>query len=98
MTELQEKIKKITQTITDKNLLLCKLKRTQKDLEKPKAPKFPYRFIAKEDSIILGTFIIGLDYPTDWDELPENYKGRTAFDEADLRQIISGLQTLLGDK
>jgi len=97
MTELESSIRSLKESISVGNVLLDKLEREQKDLEKPKAPVFPGRFIAVPDDSISDNFVIGLDLPDTWCELPPGYKGRTAFDKEDIRQIIKGLQTLLGE-
>ena len=97
MTELQMTINNLGAVILSAGLVLEKLEKAQKDLDKPKVPVFPISFTAVRDESIRACFVIGLENPATWDELPSGYKGRAAFDEGDIRQIIRGLQTLLGE-
>lgn len=96
MTELQIAIGHLKETISVGNVLLAKLEQ-QEEAEKSKSPKFPARFVAVKDSIIEGDFVIGMVDPRSWPELPHGFLGRACFSEKDIRQIITGLQTLLGD-
>ena len=98
MTELQTTIKRLEQVTFEGYTLLAKLTRAEKDLEKPKVPEFPIRFIAVRDCKIRDTFVIGLEQVKDWpDDLPKGFKGRAMFNRGDIWQIIRGLQTLLGE-
>lgn len=99
MTELQIAIGHLNETISVGNVLLTKLEKQQKEAEKLKVPIFPWRFTIIKDAHIKGDFLIGLQedniYP--YAELPKDFKGRAGFNRTDLRQIIAGIQTLLGE-
>ena len=101
MTELQSAIGHLKETISVGNVLLAKMETKQEDLDKPKVPVFPNRFTVVRDSVYPNSFIIGLKKDgtifRHWDELPPDFEGRAIFDQHDLREIIKGLQTLLGE-
>ena len=99
MTELQIAIGHLKEAISVGNVLLAKMEAEQKDLDKPKVPSFPSRFIVVRDINVSDLFVIGLaaDNLQHWGELPSNFKGRALFDKEEIQQIITGLQTLLGD-
>lgn len=96
MTELQTTISRLKKTISAGNALLAELEAGQKDLDKLKAPKFPSTFIAMPTGRS-SLFTIGLEIPYEEARLPKNFKGRSVFVKSDIRQIITGLQTLLGE-
>jgi len=102
MTELQMTIANLKDVITAANRLLFKLEKTQKDLEESKIPEFPSRFIAVKDKCLRDEFVIGLQktgvFPFHYTELPPDFIGRACFTKEEIQQIISGLQTLIGDK
>jgi hypothetical protein len=93
MTELQIEMRCLQDAIFQATCLLERLK-TKK--ESPK-PEFPRWFIAKEDRDVSGTFIVGLKTPFDYKELPVGFVGRAAKSESDIRQLIRGLQILIGE-
>lgn len=102
MTELQLAIGHLKETVSVGNVLLTKLQKEQEEAKKSKVPEFPCRFIVVKD-MTSPDFIIGLETEggtgiTSWDELPSNFKGRAFFSKHDLQDIVSGIQTLLGDK
>lgn len=103
MTELQVTINNLKDVLTRGNRLLFQLEKAQKDLEKPKVPVFPPRFIAVKDVSIKNNFVIGLaasgyGHLQHWPELPDGFKGRALFSVNEIQQIITGLQTLLGEQ
>ena len=103
MTELQVTINNLKETIIAADLFLQKLEKTQKNLEKPEVPEFPYSFIAVQDDDVSDHFAIGLRDPGGqflkrWPELPPDFKGRACFSRGDIQEIIKGLQTLLGEQ
>lgn len=104
MTELQLAIGHLKETISVGNVLLDKMEKQQAVAERPKVPVFPWRFLVVRDSDSPENFIIGLKEDdigtgiTTWKELPSNFKGRAFFSKHDLRDIVSGIQTLLGDE
>lgn len=99
MTELQITIGHLKESISVGNVLLDKLEAKQRDLDKPKVPSFPYSFTIVKDKDLEDMFVIGLKEPNSvWKELPVGFSGRACFDRGDIRQIIKGLQTLLGDR
>lgn len=97
MTKLQVTINNLKEVCLATELVWRKLEKAQKDLDKLEVPVFPNRFTAVLDESIQNNFVIGLELPASRGELPPRYKGRTAFDRDDIRQIIKGLQTLLGE-
>ena len=103
MTTLQITINNLKDVIASGNRLLSRLETAQKNLDKPKTPEFPARFIVVQDEntpevdFIIGLEDIGGTGITSWHELPPGFKGRAYFSRDELRQIITGLQTLLGD-
>lgn len=97
MTELQVTINNLKEAIIASDLVLQKLETTQKDLDKPKVPSFPSCFCTVKDECMDNLFVIGLKKPIVWPELPPNFIGRACFDRVEIKQIIAGLQTLLGE-
>lgn len=101
MTKLQVTINNLKESISVGNILLSKLEIQQVVTEKPRVPEFPSRFSAAKDAVYSDRFVIGLQDELSLlkkhNELPPNFLGRTCFKKEDIRQIIEGLQTLLGD-
>lgn len=100
MTELQVTINNLKEVVIVGDLTVQKLEKAQRDLEKPKVPKFPPRFFAGKDNSFPDNFVIGLSkalpglYP--YNELPKDFVGRGPFTRQEIQEIITGLQTLLG--
>jgi hypothetical protein len=102
MNELESSIGSLKKATLEGYTLLAKLERGQKDLEESKVPVFPDRFMVVKDNQEDRHFLIGLKLPstanlTNWSELPADFVGRVGFTADDLRQIIMGIQTLLGE-
>ena len=97
MTELQVTIANLRDVLTGGNQFLFKLETAQKDLEKPKVPDFPPRFVAVKQGNHSRLFMIGLESPANWTRLPEYFEGRGAFTKNEILQIIRGLQVLIGE-
>ena len=96
MNELQTTISNLKQGIRQANQILEQLE-SQEVKPKPR-PVFPVQFIGVEDEDVDGSFVIGLDSPSVWDELPRGFKGRACFSRASILKIITGLQPLIGEK
>ena len=100
MTELQLTINNLKEAIIAADLVLQKLEKAQEALEKQRIPTFPKTFIATKDATFSKAYVIGLDNSSPlhpWTELPKVFVGRACFSQEDIRQIITGLQTLIGD-
>ncbi len=101
MTKLQVTINNLKEMLIAGELVLEKLEKAQNDLEKPETSDFPRRFFAAKDTVYSDKFVIGLQDDggllKKHDELPFDFLGRTCFNKEAIQQIITGLQTLLGD-
>ncbi len=97
MTELQVTINNLKEACIAAERLLEKLEK-QQEAEKALEPKFPVCFTVVKDMTNTNQYVIGINRPADWPELPSNFKGRACLKGYDLQQIITGLQTLLGDE
>lgn len=97
MTELQIMINELKTRVEQALNLVARLEKQQKDLEKTKEPEFPTCFIVTKDRDFEDNFVIGLQKPCNWRELPQDFVGRAGYDRGEIQQIIRGLQTLLGD-
>lgn len=97
MTELQIMINELKTRVEQALNLVARLEKQQKDLRETKEPEFPSCFIVVKDRDFDGNFVIGLQKPCDWRELPQYFVGRAGYDRDEIQQIIRGLQTLLGE-
>ena len=71
--------------------------------EIPKKEVNVWFFLAKKSSESKNDFILALEEPDKGStgrvyNLPNNYEGRGGFSKEDVREIIKGLQELIGDK
>jgi len=99
MTELQVTINNLKEACIAAELFLEKLEKAQKDLENPETPRFPSSFtVVRDKTFPTGHYVIGLETPRKWEELPEGFVGRACYNKKEIRWIITGLQTLIGEK
>ncbi len=94
--ETQEIIDDLKEGITAAEKVVALLEKQQKAV----VPEFDVagRFYACRDNDSGRTeFTLGLYGASKWSGLPSGFLGRACFDRDDIRDIINGLQSLIGD-